>query len=105
MFAHGKGHYTVWLAPEPEKSLLDLHAAVWTAVSASVDFEPAIERFKPHLSVGHVRGMANAIELVGELQARWTPIHFPVSAIHLIWRNSPPDDAFRIARSVPFHER
>ena len=31
-FNHGKGHYTVWLKPEPEEPLAELHTAVWTAV-------------------------------------------------------------------------
>ena len=26
-FGHGKGHFTVWLKPEPTEPLLDLHAA------------------------------------------------------------------------------
>lgn len=52
-FSHGKGHYTVCLVPEPDEPIRDLHAAVWTAVAYDEEYEPRIDRFKPHLSVGH----------------------------------------------------
>ncbi|KKM66593.1 hypothetical protein LCGC14_1479650 [marine sediment metagenome] len=105
IFEHGKGYYTVWLAPEPEEPLLDLHAAVWTAVSRQDEFAPVIGRFKPHLSVGQARGTASMVKLVDELQADWTPVRFAVSAVHLIWRGNGRDDAFRIAKSLPLDER
>jgi len=101
MVNHGKGYCTIWLAPEPERPLRDLHAAVWTAVSWQDAFEPGIERFEPHLSVGRSRGMVNAVNLLEELQANWAPIRFPVQAVHLISRGSGPDDAFQIVKSLP----
>lgn len=100
-FNHGKGHHTIWLAPKPEGPLHDLHAEVWTAVSWQHDFEPGIERFEPHLSVGRARGAVNAARLLGELQADWTPIRFAVLAVHFISRGNRPDDAFRIVKSLP----
>ena len=100
-FNHGKGYHTIWLAPEPERPLGDLHAEVWTAVSWQDSFEPGIERFEPHLSVGQARGTVNAVRLLEELQADWTPICFPVLSVHLISRGSRPDNAFRIVQSLP----
>ena len=100
-FNHGKGYHTIWLAPEPEMPLHDLHAEVWTAVSWQDAIEPGIERFEPHLSVGQARGMANTVKLLEELQADWTPICFPVLSVHLISRGSRPDDVFRIVKSLP----
>ena len=101
MFNHGKGYHTVWLAPEPERPLHDLHAEVWTAVSWQHRFEPGIERFEPHLSIGRPRGTVNAVKLLEELEAGWTPIRFPVLAVHLISRGNRSDDAFRIVKSLP----
>ena len=101
MFNHGKGYHTIWLAPEPERPLHDLHAEVWTAVSCEDDFEPGIERFEPHLSVGRPRGTVNAVKLIEKLQADWTPIRFAVLAVHLVSRGNRPDDAFRIVKSLP----
>ena len=100
-FNHGKGYHTIWLAPEPDRPLRDLHAEVWTAVSWQHDFEPGIGQFEPHLSVGRARGTVNAAKLLEELQADWTPIRFAALAIHLISRGNRPDDAFRIVKSLP----
>jgi 2'-5' RNA ligase len=101
VFNHGKGYHTIWLAPESEGPLGDLHAEVWTAVSWQDAFEPGIGRFEPHLSVGRTRGTVNTVKLLEELQANWTPIRFPVLAVHLVSRGSRPDDAFRIVKSLP----
>ena len=100
-FNRGTGYHTIWLTPEPERPLGDLHAEVWAAVSWQDDFEPRIERFEPHLSVARARGTMNTVKLLDELQADWTPIRFPVQAVHLISRGSRPDDAFRIVKSLP----
>jgi 2'-5' RNA ligase len=99
-FSHGKGHFTVWLKPEPNESLLDLHAAAWTAVSFDEDFAPRIGKFTPHLSVGQVRGRTQRDELVEKLQKDWKPLSFPVSAVQLIARKDPPNDTFEIAETV-----
>ena len=100
-FNRGKGYHTLWLTPEPERPLGDLHARIWAAVSWQDDFSPGIERFEPHLSVGQARGTVNAVKLLEELQADWAPIRFHVPAVHLISRGSRPDDAFRIVKSLP----
>lgn len=99
-FSHGKGHFTVWLKPEPTEPLLDLHAALWTAVSYEQDFEPRIGRFVPHLSVGQVRGRAERDRLVEELQAAWRPVQFTLTAVHLISRGDPPDDVFSVVKTI-----
>jgi len=104
-FSHGKGRYTVWLKPEPTEPLLDLHAALWTAVSYDSDFEPRIGRFVPHMSVGQVRGKAKRDRLVAELQAAWEPITFRVSEVHFISRRDPPDDVFRVIQTIGFGGR
>ena len=101
VFNDGKGYHTIWLSPEPERPIQDLHAEVWAALSWQDAFEPGIERFEPHLSVGRTRGIVNTVRLLEELQADWTPISFPVLTVHLISRGSRPDDAFRIVQSLP----
>ena len=104
-FWHGKGYYTVWLAREPEEPLLDLQTALWPLVCESHELERGIRHFRPHLSVGQVRGTADMARLIEELQANWTPIRFRVDSVHFIWRNVPPDDAFRVGRSLPLQIR
>ncbi len=104
-FNHGKGYHTVWLRPELETSVLDLHAALWTELSYDEEFEPRLGRFTPHLSVGQVRGFAKMVELVKKLKVDWTPIRFRVAAVHLIWREDRPDDVFRIDRTLQLGDR
>ena len=104
-FSHGKGHFTVWLKPEPTRPLLDLHAAVWTPISYEQDFEPRLGRFTPHLSVGQVRGRAERDRLVEQLQASWTPLTFQLAEVHLISREHSPDDAFQVIQTIRLGSR
>jgi 2'-5' RNA ligase len=104
-FAHGKGHHIVWLAPEPADPVLDLHAALWSVVCEDEDLESGLRHFRPHLSVGQVRGTANAATLVEELRANWSPVRFRVDSVHFIWRGEPPDDVFRVDRSLQLQGR
>ena len=100
-FGHGKGYYTLWLAPEPAEPILDLHAALCPIVHEDpYDLDRAIWHFKPHLSVGQVRGTANMVQLLQELQVDWSPIRFSVRSVQLIRRDDPPDDVFRIERQL-----
>ncbi len=69
------------------------------------DLEHAIWHFEPHLSVGQARGMGNMFKLLQDLQAGWRPIRFRVDSVQLIWRDNPPDDTFRVDRSLPLQGR
>jgi 2'-5' RNA ligase len=100
-FSHRKGHHTVWLKPEPDESLADLHAVVWAAVSYDEDFKPRVGRFTPHLSVGQVRGRERRDKLLLELRSCWSPIRFRVTQIEFIARGDPPDDIFRVTQTIP----
>ena len=101
-FSHGKGHFTFWLKPEPNETLLDLHAAIWTAIPFDEDFAPRIGKFTPHLSVGQVRGRTQRDELVAKFQHDWQPLSFSVASVHLIARKDPPNDTFEIVETIAF---
>jgi 2'-5' RNA ligase len=98
-FRH-RSSYTIWLAPEPREALVRLQTALSLAVPDCDEVRRHAGGFTPHLSVGQVRGQGALSELLAELQAGWTPIRFQASDISLIWRNDPPDDAFRVGQSV-----
>ena len=105
-FGHGTGYYTLWLAPEPTEPIRDVHAALCPIVYEDIyDLDHAMWHFAPHLSVGRVRGTANMVSLIQELQSSWEPIRFRVDSVELIWRNDPPDDAFRLDRALPLQVR
>jgi 2'-5' RNA ligase len=98
-FRH-RSSYTLWLAPEPRDVLVHLQTALWRLVPDCDEVRQHAGGYTPHLSVGQVRGQAALHELVANVQSSWTPIRFRASEISLIWRNDPPDDVFRMGRSV-----
>jgi 2'-5' RNA ligase len=102
---HPHDQYTICLKPEPQQPLIELHATL-NALLAQGDGNPSGHaHFQPHLSVGQVHGKMSMRRLVSELQAEWKPLRFCVAAVSVIWRDAPPDDAFRVAFAVPLRER
>ncbi len=102
VFDHGGGKYTMWLAPEPAERLMRLHTTVLCALGIRAE-EPSFRfPFRPHLSVGQLRGDGQRNSVLAKLVEQWKPLHFAVRDVALIWRNEPPDDVFRIAERIPF---
>jgi RNA 2',3'-cyclic 3'-phosphodiesterase len=99
-FRHRHESFTLWLAPAPKASLVDLQAALGSVVPDCADVAQHREGFTPHLSIGQVQGEAARLQLQQTLQAIWQPQFFIVSEISLIWRGAPPDDVFRVDRTV-----
>ena len=99
-FRHRRDSYTLWLAPEPKEPLVHLQALIEQVVPDCNDVSRRREGFTPHLSVGQVRGEREMLALEGALRASWQPLAFTASEISLIWRGEPPDDVFRIGKTV-----
>ncbi len=99
-FHHGRARYTLWLVPEPHDAMLRLQAAVESAAPDCNEVSQRRDGFTPHLSVGQVKGRDGLAQLKTKLQASWKPLSFPARYVSLIWRNDPPDDVFRVDRSV-----
>ena len=99
LFRH-RSSCTLWLAPSPRESLVDLQTALWQAVPDCDDTRRHGGGFVPHLSVGQQAGTKPADTLVDELQDRWSAVFFSVREVHLIWRDDPPDDVFRIGETL-----
>jgi 2'-5' RNA ligase len=99
-FSHGRRSFTVYLAPEPPDALRALHEALWQALPDCDDTRRHAGGFTPHLSVGQVRDRRGPEELTRQLQAAWRPIRFAASQVSLIWRGRPPDDVFRVGRTI-----
>jgi 2'-5' RNA ligase len=100
-FRHHRDSYTVWLKPEPEEPLIALQRAVWAACWEAESPRPSWNRFRPHLSVGQVRGRPAMLRLLDALRRSRQPITFTVENISLIRREDPPDDIFHVAHRVP----
>ena len=99
-FHHGRGSYTLWLAPDPQEGIVRLQAALEKIVPDCDDVRRYPSGFTPHLSVGQIRGQTAMQQLRVELQLAWRPVTFTVEQVSLIWRGNPPDDVFRVAQVV-----
>jgi 2'-5' RNA ligase len=100
-FDHGRGSYTLWLAPEPAEAVAQLQAVLQSVVPDCDDVQRYAQGFTPHLSVAQARGRATMERLQEALQATWQPLSFMATAVQLIWRNAPPDDVFRVGSTIP----
>ncbi len=99
-FHHGRGSFTLWLAPEPVEPLLNLLKQLEKIVPDCTDTRNFPGGFTPHLSLGQFRGKEHLLSKKQQFKKSWKPIAFVVKEICLIWRNDPPDDVFRIGEKV-----
>lgn len=99
-FHHGRNHFTLWLAPEPKETLVQLQEAIWHLVPDCNEVRRFTNGFTPHLSVGQVKGRNQLQALREKLQAEWQPLKFVADRVSLIWRADPPDDVFRVDRDI-----
>lgn len=99
-FQHRLDSYTLWLAPEPKEMLMTLQTTLWRAFPDCDDSRRFASGFTPHLSVGQANDREQMQNLIAALSSDWAPITFKVSAVSLICRDDPPDDVFRVARTI-----
>jgi 2'-5' RNA ligase len=99
-FHHGRGSYTLWLAPEPKERIIRLQTALQGVVPDCDDVTRYPNGFTPHLSVGQVRGQAAMGQFRAALQTTWQPVSFPVDQVSLICRGESPDDVFRVIHTI-----
>ncbi len=100
-FDHGRQRFTIWLAPRPKEPIVALYRQLVTTLGLTVKRRQHPSEFTPHLSVGQVQGTNERARLLSQLTQEWCPVTFTIGQIHLIWRNLPPDDIFRVQKSVP----
>jgi len=99
-FCHGRGRYTLWLAPEPPEVLSRLQSSLQAAVPDCDDVLQYPGGFSPHLSVGQANGDDPAADLQARLQSGWQPVSFVIGQVSLIRRSPPPEDVFRVDRTI-----
>jgi len=95
-FEHSHRSCTIWLAPDPPATLLQVQTGLWRLVSDCSEVRDFPNGFTPHLSVGQAPGRSAALPRVKEWQGSWSPLRFKVSEISFLARNDPPDDVFRV---------
>ena len=99
-FKHRKS-CTMFLVPEPEDDILQLHNALMTHLPDYDDTAPFAGGFHPHLSVGQFQHRSLHTEQQ-RLQTEWQPIRCEMKAINLIYRSPETDDRFVVAQHFPF---
>ena len=97
-FNHGKQKYTLWLAPEPENLVKSLQYKLLEIVSDCNDVNLYRKGFKPHLSIGQIKGKDNLETLLKNLQTNWTPLKFKTTSIYFIAREKAKLSEFRIIK-------
>jgi 2'-5' RNA ligase len=95
LFAHSRRNTTLYLVPEPARTLKVLQKALLEIVPDCNDVGRFAGGFTPHLSVSQTRSQ-EAHALCAKWQATWLPLAFTLAHVYLIWRNDPPDDVFRM---------
>ena len=94
-FTHSRRSATFYLVPEPAAAIKALHQALLDEVPDCNDVALFAGGFTPHLSLGQARSR-NIGEFCRRWQATWRPLAFTLKQVHVIWRNDPPDDIFRV---------
>jgi 2'-5' RNA ligase len=99
-FRHGRRGCTMWLAPEPTRPLVELQAALQAAFPDCDDVSRHAQGFTPHLSLGQT-ATRRVGSLLATLGRSWQTVSFVADGVSLIWREDPPDDVFRVDRTIP----
>lgn len=100
LFTHTHRNATLFLIPEPADALKRIHDELLEVTPDCDDVARFAGGFHPHLSVGQLPGR-QARDIRDRWQATWRPLVFTLTHIHVIQRNQPPDDIFRIVHSLP----
>ncbi len=99
-FNHGRQRYTLWLNPEPVNLIKNLQATILKIVPDCSDVNKYKNGFRPHLSVGQIKGKNNLLEIIESLQANWKEIEFLLSEIFFISRKKNKNSKFEIKNRI-----
>ena len=99
-FNHGRQRYTLWLNPEPVDLLKDFQASISKIVPDCNDVNKYEKGFRPHLSVGQIKGKNNLSEIIKNLQDNWKEINFLLNEIFFIFREKSKTSQFKIKKRI-----
>ncbi|MFX1345915.1 MAG: 2'-5' RNA ligase family protein [Promethearchaeota archaeon] len=101
-YNHGHQKYTLWLDPTPVDLIINLQAEIQKIVPDCNDVNKYKNGFRPHLSVGQIKGKDNLHETVNSLQKTWEEIKFLIDRIYFISRDKSKTSKFEISKQFQF---
>ncbi len=99
-FNHGRHSFTLWLKSEPFDIIQNLQARILKIVPDCNDVNKFKKGFRPHLSVGQIKGKYNLLEIIKNLEDRWKKIKFFLSEIFFISREKNKTSRFEIKKRI-----
>ncbi|MHA1763973.1 MAG: 2'-5' RNA ligase family protein, partial [Promethearchaeota archaeon] len=100
-FNHGHQNYTIWLDPQPSDSIINLQEKLLKIIPECDDLNRFKGGFKPHLSVGQVKGKKKLIIFLKTLQNNWQPLTFLIKSIYFLQRKPEKRSKFMISEEIP----
>ena len=101
-FKHGHQKYTLWLAPEPKHSIIQLQNIIQIIVPDCNDVNLYKTGFIPHLSVGQIKGKNQLTALLENLRSKWKELAFELNKISFIARDKSKASRFEEIKSIRF---
>ncbi|MFX1374279.1 MAG: 2'-5' RNA ligase family protein [Promethearchaeota archaeon] len=99
-FSHGRQSYTIWLDPGSSDLIINLQAEILKLVPDCNDVNKYKNGFKPHLSVGQIKGKYKLLNIISELQKTWDEIKFILDKIYFISRENLKASQFKISKQI-----
>lgn len=97
-FPHGKQRYTLWIAPEPTSSIINLQRKILDIVPDCDDLNQFNNGYTPHLSLGQISGHLNKI--LNQIRQNWKVISFNLKKIAFISRGLEKDSKFQVKKEI-----
>ena len=101
-FQHSYQKYTLWIDPEPNNSIIELQEEILGIVPNCNDVNKYKNGFKPHLSVGQIKGKNKLSKILDDLQRNWKEVKFNLNEIFFISREESKTSKFKISKQFQF---
>lgn len=99
-FHHRKQIYTLWLDPEPSKSIIELQHRIQLIVPDCNDVALHKGGYTPHLSLGQIYGKESLDQLIKSVSSHWKTIHFNLDKIYFISRKPNINSSFEVKKLI-----
>jgi len=101
-FPHGYQKYTLWIDPEPNISIIEFQKKIQKIVPDCNDVNKYKIGFRPHLSVGQIKGKNKLNKIITDLQTNWEEKKFILNKIYFISREESKTSKFKISKQFQF---